>query len=87
MKKKYPATPKDKKDWIAFTKHLEDVYDKNNVNDLNIILQTDEIPQNYITVSDEKRSSNGLEKGVIGSALDREKNERIYISSNKFDNR
>lgn len=59
--------------------YLEDIYDKNNVNDLNIILQTDEIPQNYITVSDEKRSSNGLEKGVIGSALDREKNERIYI--------
>ena len=29
MKKKYPATPKDKKDWIAFTKRLENVYDKN----------------------------------------------------------
>ena len=28
MKKKYPVTPKDKKDWIDFTKHLEDVYDK-----------------------------------------------------------
>ena len=35
MKKKYPATPKDKKDWIAFTKHLEDVYDK----ETNIIKQ------------------------------------------------
>tara|TARA_B100000929_G_scaffold291053_1_gene287571 strand:+ start:1674 stop:3119 length:1446 start_codon:yes stop_codon:yes gene_type:complete len=59
--------------------YLEDIYDKNNVNDLNIILQTDEIPQNYITVLDERRSSNGLEKGVIGSVLDREKNERKYI--------
>ena len=28
MKKKYPVTYKDKKDWITFTKHLEDVYDK-----------------------------------------------------------
>ena len=28
MKKKYPATPKDKKDWIAFTKRLENIYDK-----------------------------------------------------------
>ena len=28
MKKKYPVTPKDKKDWIAFTKRLENVYDK-----------------------------------------------------------
>mgnify|MGYP001407536700 CR=1 FL=1 len=30
MKKKYPATPKDKKDWIAFTKRLENIYDKDN---------------------------------------------------------
>ena len=29
MKKKYPVTSKDKKDWIAFTKRLENVYDKN----------------------------------------------------------
>ena len=35
MKKKYPATPKDKKDWIAFTKRLENVYDKEN----NVIRQ------------------------------------------------
>ena len=28
MKKKYPATPKDKKDWITFTERLENVYDK-----------------------------------------------------------
>ena len=28
MKKKYPVTSKDKKDWIAFTKRLENVYDK-----------------------------------------------------------
>ena len=28
MKKKYPVTPKDKKDWIAFTKRLENIYDK-----------------------------------------------------------
>ena len=28
MKKKYPATNKDKKDWIVFTKQLESVYDK-----------------------------------------------------------
>lgn len=61
--------------------YLEDIYDKNksNVNDLNIILQTDEIPPNYITVLDERRSSNGLEKGVIGSVIDREKSERKYI--------
>ena len=30
MKKKYPATPQDKKDWIAFTKRLENIYDKDN---------------------------------------------------------
>ena len=30
MKKKYPATPKDKKDWIAFTKRLENINDKDN---------------------------------------------------------
>ncbi|MBT42737.1 MAG: hypothetical protein CMF12_09445 [Idiomarina sp.] len=59
--------------------YLEDIYDKSNVNDLNIILQTDEIPPNYITVLDERRSSNGLEKGVIGSVIDREKSERKYI--------
>ena len=29
MKKKYPVTSKDKKDWITFTKRLENVYDKN----------------------------------------------------------
>ena len=28
MKKKYSVTDKDKKDWSAFTKRLEDVYDK-----------------------------------------------------------
>ena len=28
MKKKYPVTPKDKKDWITFTERLENVYDK-----------------------------------------------------------
>ena len=28
MKKKNSVTPKDKKDWFAFTKHLENVYDK-----------------------------------------------------------
>ena len=28
MKKKYSVTIKDKKDWITYTKHLEDVYDK-----------------------------------------------------------
>ena len=28
VRKKYSATPKDKKDWIAFTKRLENVYDK-----------------------------------------------------------
>ena len=28
MRKKYSATPKDKKDWITFTDHLEGVYDK-----------------------------------------------------------
>ena len=33
MKKKYPATLKDKKDWFAFTKHLEGLYDK----DANLI--------------------------------------------------
>jgi len=60
-------------------KYLEDIYDKNSVSDLNIILQTDEIPPNYINVLDERRSSNGLEKGVIGSVLDMEKNERKYI--------
>jgi len=29
VKKKYSVTSKDKKDWIAFTKRLENVYDKN----------------------------------------------------------
>ena len=28
MKKKYSVAPKDKKDWLAFTKHLENIYDK-----------------------------------------------------------
>ena len=28
MRKKYSATPKDKKDWITFTDHLEGIYDK-----------------------------------------------------------
>ena len=28
MKKKYPVTPKDRKDWITFTGRLENVYDK-----------------------------------------------------------
>ena len=30
MKKKYSATSKDKNDWIAFTKRLANVYDKEN---------------------------------------------------------
>jgi len=30
VRKKYPATPKDQKDWVAFTKNLEGVYDKEN---------------------------------------------------------
>ena len=29
MKKKYSVTSEDKKDWISFTKRLENVYDKN----------------------------------------------------------
>ena len=28
MKKKFPATPNDKRDWIAFTARLENIYDK-----------------------------------------------------------
>ena len=28
MKKKYPATSKDKKDWFSFTKSLSNIYDK-----------------------------------------------------------
>tara|TARA_B100001167_G_C16612182_1_gene230890 strand:+ start:52 stop:483 length:432 start_codon:yes stop_codon:yes gene_type:complete len=28
VKKKYSVAPKDKKDWLAFTKHLENIYDK-----------------------------------------------------------
>ena len=28
MKKKYPTISKDKKDWISFTKQLENIYDK-----------------------------------------------------------
>ncbi|RUA14469.1 MAG: DNA mismatch repair protein MutS [Alphaproteobacteria bacterium] len=28
VKKKYPVTYKDKKDWITFTKRLENIYDK-----------------------------------------------------------
>ena len=35
MKKKYPVTSKDKKDWIAFTKRLESVSDK----DLDFVKQ------------------------------------------------
>ena len=30
MKKKYTVTSKDKKDWLTFTKHLENIYDKDN---------------------------------------------------------
>ena len=30
MKKKYSVLPKDKKDWIAFTKRLENIYDKDD---------------------------------------------------------
>ena len=30
MKKKYPATPEDKKDWIAFTKRLENIHNKDD---------------------------------------------------------
>ena len=30
MKKKYPTTPNDKRDWIAFTKSLGNIYDKDN---------------------------------------------------------
>ena len=35
MKKKYPVTLKDNKDWIAFTKRLENIYDK----DANFVKQ------------------------------------------------
>ena len=28
MKKRYPVTPKDRKDWTTFTEHLANVYDK-----------------------------------------------------------
>ena len=31
MKKKYPVTPKDKKDWITFTKRPEKIYNKDDV--------------------------------------------------------
>ena len=30
MKKKYPVTYKDKKDWIAFTKRLENIHNKDD---------------------------------------------------------
>ena len=35
MKKKYPVTSKDKKDWITFTKHPKNIYDK----DVNFVKQ------------------------------------------------
>ena len=28
MKKKYPVTSKDKKEWLSFTKSLKNIYDK-----------------------------------------------------------
>ncbi len=31
MKKNYPAISKEKSDWIAFTKKIDDVYDKDAV--------------------------------------------------------
>ena len=31
MKKKYPVTPKDKKNWITFTKRPEKIYNKDDV--------------------------------------------------------
>ena len=35
MKKKYPVTSKDKKDWITFIKHPKNIYDK----DVNFVKQ------------------------------------------------
>jgi len=58
VKKKYPATPKDKKDWITFTKHLKGVYDK----------ETSFIKQNTTTDKIRKLDLHGLSLNLANKA-------------------
>ena len=61
--------------------YLEDIYDKNNCQTLEILIdgKISNIQNDYINVPNERRGSNGLEKGVIGYVLNTEKDERIHI--------
>jgi len=93
VKKKYPATPKDKKDWIAFTKHLEDVYDKEtNIIKQNIIKdkilkldlhglslnQANKIVKKFIIKSFEARYTKLLI--ITGKGLRSKVNKNPYLS-------
>jgi len=79
-----------KNDYLAdvFDKNLievsefENIYGENKTGKLEILLEG-EIAKidlfDYVTMTDERRSSNGLEKGVIGRVIDMEKNEEKHV--------
>jgi putative phage-type endonuclease len=63
-------------------KEFENIYGENKIGKLEILLEG-EIAKiglfDYVKVSDDRRSSNGLEKGVIGRVMDMEKNEEKIV--------
>ena len=93
MKKKYSVTSKDKKDWFTFTKHLENVYDKdidlikpntrtNRIRKLDLhgisLDQANKIVKEFIIDSFER----GYKKLLIitGKGLRSKINENPYLS-------
>ena len=61
MKKKYSVTSKDKKDWITYTKHLKDVYDK----------ETNLIKQNTTTNKIRRLDLHGLSLNLANKIVEK----------------
>ena len=93
MKKKYTVTSKDKKDWLTFTKHLENVYDKdidlikpntraNRIRKLDLhgysLNEANKIVKNFII----KSFNNGYKKLLIvtGKGLRSKSYDNPYLS-------
>ena len=69
MKKKYPVTPKDKKDWITFTKRSEKIYNKDDafVKQNTIISKTKRLDLHGLSLNEANRV---VKKFIIESYQD-----------------
>ena len=93
MRKKYTITSKDRKDWLTFTKHLENIYDKdddfkkprttiNKIKKLDLhgysLIEANKIVKNFIINS----FNSGYKKLLIvtGKGLRSKSHDNPYLS-------